>query len=147
MVFAIIDRGGRGADKSVILISDETADRDKTLAYDTDIGVGNQMEILSVRVELSTDIAATARRILLEIQDSAADVVRQYEVRPTFSTASNSHVWELQHDLEEALGVGLDTMKLPPNFYLLPGQSLLITEADNRDASDTMVVHVLGRLS
>jgi hypothetical protein len=147
MVFARIDNSAQGRPRNVILLSDETASRDKTLAYDTDVAEGSKLEILSVRVELTTDIAATARRIQLEVQDSAADVVRQFEFIPTFSTASNSNVWEAAPGQVERTGADADHVTLPPDFFLLPGQSLLISEADNQDASDTMVVHVLGRLA
>lgn len=147
MVFARIDNSAQGRPRNVVLLSDETASRDKTLAYDTDVAEGSKLEILSVRVELTTDLAATARRIQLEVQDSAADVVRQFEFVPTFSAASTSHSWEAAPGQVERTGTDADLVTLPPGFFLLPGQSLLIQEADSRDASDTMVVHVTGRIT
>lgn len=130
-----------------VLLSEEAATRDKVLDFDADVAEGKRLQLLSVRVELTTDNLSTARRIQLQVKDSGgSDVVRQFEFIPTFSTASSAKVWEAAIGVIERDDVSVAQVALPSDFMLLPGQTLEINEADNRDVDDTLVVHVWARL-
>lgn len=146
MVFAIVDKQSSPAVNpgQVFQLSDETASRDKTLTYNTTLVSGRRMRLLSLRVELTTSTGVLVRRIRIQIQDSGNDVLFEKELATTFNTASSAHTWQLALDQEEFVGIDQDQERLPSDLYLLPGQTLHVDEADNRNAADTMQVHLVG---
>jgi hypothetical protein len=112
---------------------------------------GLPLEILSVRMEL-TPTSATARRPMVEVLDSASDVI--FETTSAFATSSTTLI---KFDFVPGFSPGTSGIELiagttnarnalPIGLFLSPGQKLVATQDSVVDANDALVVHVRARV-
>ena len=127
-------------------------DSDKTLVFNSDVGVGEFLHILSVRATLATSGTAGNRRVTLELIDADAVVVLRVEAT-TVVPATTTEIYNFQTGLagtQQGLGGLVSTEEydtLTDHFYLGKGMSMRIYDSAAVDAAaDDLTVHILGQV-
>lgn len=126
---------------SIGLQADEGAnDNDKTIT----VTAGQQWQILWLWIEYTSDANAGDRQLVVEIQDSANDVIAQFRVGVT-QAASLTYYYMLAAALADLTALR-DTdylmTPLPPTLILQPGDQIRVYDNNNVSAADDMVVQM-----
>lgn len=126
----------------VTLVSDEDPnDNDKTVIT---VPGGEEIQILWVWVEYASDANAGDRQLVVEVQDTANDVIAQFRVG-VVQAASLTRYYILASSLAD-LTVFRDSdwlmTPLPPTLILRAGDQLRVYDNNNVSAADDMVVQV-----
>jgi hypothetical protein len=126
----------------VELIADEGAnDNDKTVIT---VPGDEEIQVLWVWVELTTDATVGDRQLVVEVQDTANDVIAQFRVG-VVQAASLTCYYILAPALAD-LTAFRDTdylmTPLPPTLILRDGDQLRIYDNNNVSGTDDMVVQV-----
>jgi len=126
----------------VTLVSDEGAnDNDKTVIT---VPGDEEIQILWVWIEYTSDANAGNRQLVVEVQDTASDVIAQFRVGAV-QAASLTRYYMLASSLAD-LTTFRDTdylmTPLPPTLILREGDQLRVYDNNGVSAADDMVVQV-----
>lgn len=118
-------------------------DSNKDLVFSSDIRIENYLEVLSIRIELTTTATVGNRLMVLELLSSAGDVLREVILDANSLAASLSRTWELAPLNDPAVTAPQYVQMAPMTLY--GGQILRIRDSAAVDAAaDDMVIHVHG---
>jgi hypothetical protein len=141
-------RLGRDTRKGGLLIieSEEVAaDQDKLYT----VGSGEKVEVLAIRVELTTGVGVADRAPIITVQDAAANDVRLILGSDTVTAASTTRSYNFVKGGEGSLvppTSGNEVVEqLPEDFILGAGEDLRFT-LDNVQADETVVIHMTLRV-
>lgn len=156
MAWVVADRAD-APDGVHLTLSEEAAAFSKTLIWPSAVpGLGSldgrPIQILGVRLEVTTTATAGARRPLLELWDSSTDIV--YSLQPAGTAAANgTTIFEflaggIQGDATvEPAGTVVRSTMPDENMDVMPGGALsILADGAALDTSDTVVVHVRARV-
>lgn len=126
---------------SIGLYSDEAAnDNDKTIT----VTAGQIWQVLWIWVEYAADSTVSDRQLVVELQDSANDVIGQIRVGAT-QAEDETRYYMLACSLAD-LTTFRDTNYLmtpiPPTWILQPGDHIRIYDNNNVSGSDDMVIQM-----
>ena len=126
----------------VTLVADEGAnDNDKTVIT---VPAGEEIQVLWIWIEFVSDATVADRQLVVEVQDSANDVIGQVRVGQV-QAASLTRYYMLAPTLADHLAFR-DTdylmTPLPAGFILRAGDQLRVYDNNNVSAADDMVVQV-----
>lgn len=132
-----------GASSSITLSEVVVDDSNKELVFDTDIGIGEYMEIQSIRIEITASATVGTRLMVLELLSAAGDVLREVVLDSNDIVASASGVWELAPLNDPAVTAPQYVRMAPMSIHA--GQKLRIRDSAAVDAAaDDMIIHVHG---
>lgn len=129
-----------------LTLSDEDVNiQTKLVDFDADVGFGDLAIIHALRIEYTSATGGT-RPLVIEILDSASDVIRVIDLKVAAAGFGITTIYEVARGLSppstpQSGGVEHDTM--PDNFALLPGQNVQVRATSGSDPADDLQVHAL----
>ena len=153
MAWTTADRGAFGlpdGTTAIVLSEEAVDDSDKVLDYDTDIGTGQVLYIDSIHLEWTTTATAGNREPVIELRDSADDVISRVEAQTVVPASQTGATYIFAPGMAPHTS-GTPTRSvpesLPANYYITAGQSMRIYDiAAVAAGADDLVIHVRGRV-
>ena len=137
----------RGAGKLVVIQEKDLGSSNKVFTYKVDENEGQRAEIKIIRLEYQASMVGGKRRIEIRMRDSTGDTIQTLEFDATIM-AGGFEIFQAAVGQETgSQGMTVNYENLMEGFSLLPGQSIQILDAAERDPTgDDMVCHILGRI-
>ena len=147
MAFTTLQSSGyRGT--SIVAASDVAVnDSSKTLLI-ADFAEGAFLELLAIRIELSTTATVTNRTMAVRIEATAGpDILYELEVTSPTLAPSLSKTWQIAPGADDAIATPRQQVQMASGLHVYTGQQLVIEDSAAVDpAADDLIVHVIGRL-
>ena len=111
---------------------------------------GVALEVLGVRLEVTTTSTPGNRSFTLEFNDTDIDLVEHVVpsavVAASLSRAVEFHPAHRISDVNELAGTTIRS-GLPRGAFIFPGRQITILDSNVIDSTDTMIVHVRARVT
>ena len=145
MAWTSTKAGNKGPEIAILLSELATNDSSKDLLF-ADIGEGSHLELVAIRIELTTTATGGTRTMVCEVLTEADDVVYEMILDANTLGPSLSKTWQLGVEVDPAV-TAPQYVVLPQGLALFPGQKLRIRDSAAIDpTADDMLLHVHGLL-
>lgn len=119
-------------------------DSNKDLIFSSNVAVGQYLEVLSIRIEMTCTATVGTRTMVVELLSATDDILRTIVLDANTLTASQSRIWELAPDNDPAVTTP-QYVRLAGKLLLHGEQKLSIRDSAAIDAAaDDLVLHVHG---
>jgi hypothetical protein len=146
----------RGAGFTVMTLSEEVTGLGvKSLSWPASLPAevlplaGSPLQILGIRMEITTTSTAGNRRPSIEVQDLGLDLV-QLATSSSVVAASTSLIFEFWpgHRVDNTFELAGTVVRasMPRGLRIYPGRQISLLDENVVDTADTMVVHVRARV-
>lgn len=155
MAWVVADRSDAANGVYLTLSEEVTGVFSKALAWPASVPSlqsSSPLQILGIRLEVTTTATAGARRPVVEVWDDEADFV--YSVQPATTAPANAATTfefvagAIPSDTTSEVAGTIVRVPMPDeSIFVMPGGTLsILADAGAADTADTMVVHVRARV-